>query len=78
MEFLRSFLRRHFAGESVVALRNVGCFLRLPLAWPEQGLICIAAHGYTYSWISVSLWGIASVLLKPLDALSEISTGPLG
>ena len=29
MEFLRSFLRRHFAGESVVASRNVGCFLRL-------------------------------------------------
>ena len=30
-------------------------FSQLPLAWPEQGLICIAAHGYTYSWISVSL-----------------------
>ena len=29
MEFLRSFLRRHFAGKPVVALPNVGCFLRL-------------------------------------------------
>ena len=29
MEFLRSFLRRHFAGKLVVASRNVGCFLRL-------------------------------------------------
>ena len=29
MEFLRSFLRRHFAGKPVVASRNVGCFLRL-------------------------------------------------
>ena len=29
MEFLQSFLRRHFAGESVVVSRNVGCFLRL-------------------------------------------------
>ena len=29
MEFLRSFLRRHFAGKPVVASRNVGCFVRL-------------------------------------------------
>ena len=29
MEFLRSFLRRHFAGKPVVASWNVGCFLRL-------------------------------------------------
>ena len=29
MEFLRSFLRRHFAGKPVVALWNFGCFLRL-------------------------------------------------
>ena len=29
MEFLYSFLRRHFAGKPVVALRNVGCFLSL-------------------------------------------------
>ena len=29
MEFLYSFLRRHFAGKPVVASRNVGCFLRL-------------------------------------------------
>jgi len=29
MEFLRSFLRRHFVGILVVASRNVGCFLRL-------------------------------------------------
>ena len=29
MEFPRSFLRRHFAGEPLLASRNVGCFLRL-------------------------------------------------
>ena len=29
MEFLYSFLRRHFAGKPVVASRNVGCLLRL-------------------------------------------------
>ena len=29
MEFLRLFLRRRFAGKSVVASRNVSCFLRL-------------------------------------------------
>ena len=32
MEFLRSFLRRHFAvGELVVASQNAGCFLRLQM-----------------------------------------------
>ena len=31
MEFLRSFLRRHFAGKPVVASRNVGYFPRLGL-----------------------------------------------
>ena len=29
MEFLRSFLRRHFVGKPVVSSRNVGCFVRL-------------------------------------------------
>ena len=29
MEFVYSFLRRHFAGKPVVASRSVGCFLRL-------------------------------------------------
>ena len=29
MEFLRLFLRRHFAGKPVLGSRNVGCFLRL-------------------------------------------------
>ena len=29
VEFLRSFLRRHFARKPVLALRNVGCFQRL-------------------------------------------------
>ena len=29
MEFLHPFCRRHFAGKSLVASRNVGCFLRL-------------------------------------------------
>ena len=29
MEFLQSFLRRHFATKPVMALRNAGCFLRL-------------------------------------------------
>ena len=34
MEFLRLFLRRHFAGKPVVASRNVGCFVRLKTKWP--------------------------------------------
>ena len=31
MDFLRSFLRRHFARKPVGSLRNVGCFLKLGL-----------------------------------------------
>ena len=31
MEFLRSLLRRNFAGKPMIASRNVGCFLRLTL-----------------------------------------------
>ena len=38
MEFLRSFLRRHFAGKPVVASRNVGCFLRLGGQWQNSEL----------------------------------------
>ena len=32
MEFLRSSLRRHFAGKPVVTSRNFGCFLMLGVA----------------------------------------------
>ena len=35
MEFLRSFLRRHFVGKLVVASQNVGCFLRQEQLWPS-------------------------------------------
>ena len=35
MEFLRSFLGRHFTGKQVVASGNVGCFLRLKSAGPH-------------------------------------------
>ena len=35
MEFLRSLLRRHFAGKPLVASRNVVCFLRLDLDEPK-------------------------------------------
>ena len=33
MEFLHSFLGRHFLGKPVVASLNVGCFLRLGVWW---------------------------------------------
>ena len=36
MEFLRSFLRRHFAGKPVVVSPNVGCFLRLQQVWIQD------------------------------------------
>ena len=35
MEFLRLFLRRHFAGKPVVISQNVGCFLRLDFSHPN-------------------------------------------
>ena len=42
MEFLRSFVRNHFAWKLVVVSRNVGCFLKLLLnisftTWPSDG-----------------------------------------
>ena len=39
MEFLRSLLRRHFAGKPLVASRNVVCFLRLDLDEPKTAYI---------------------------------------
>ena len=33
--FLRSFLRRYFAGNPVVASQSVGCFLRQEQLWPS-------------------------------------------
>ena len=40
MEFLCSFLRRHFAGKPVVASQNVGCFLRLVLFTTSELATC--------------------------------------
>ena len=43
-EFLRSFLRRHFAGRPSVVSRNVGCFLRLlKLQLHVISIVCL--HG---------------------------------
>ena len=41
MEFFCSFLRRHFAGKTVVASSNVGCFLRLVQLerWPSRSFL---------------------------------------
>ena len=50
MEFLRSFLRPHFAGKRVLASRNVGCFQRLLLLGlgkkkknrdPDRYVVCL-------------------------------------
>jgi len=46
MEFLRPFLRGHFAGKPVVASRNFGCFLRLTLAMQWAKCIgLLVTHG---------------------------------
>ena len=55
MEFLRSFLRRHFAGKSVVASPNVGCFLRQEQLWPsakQDSLSEIVSSSYFCYYIS--------------------------
>ena len=38
MEFLSSFLRRHFAGKPMVTTRNVGCLLRLVMYFYSRHL----------------------------------------
>ena len=46
MEFLRQFLRGHFAGKPVVASLNVGCFLRLTLTMQRAKCIgLLVTHG---------------------------------
>ena len=45
MEFLRSFLRCHLVGKPVVALPNVGCFLRL--AWLLHTVLPSLSKFYT-------------------------------
>ena len=44
MEFLRSFLRRHFARKPLVMSRNVSCFLRL-LVWQLHVISVVCLHG---------------------------------
>ena len=39
VEFLGSFLRRHFAGKLVVTSQNVGCFLRLEVYFYSRHLM---------------------------------------
>ena len=41
MEFLYSFLRRHFAVKPLMASRNVSCFLRLRLQYNDKQ-VCVA------------------------------------
>ena len=63
MKFLRSFLRRHLAGKPVVALPNVGCFLRLKnLQFFKSGKIgsCLVCWG-SYWQIRVSRFIITFV-----------------
>ena len=47
MDFLQSFLRRHFAGKPVVVSQNVGCFLRL---WNSESF-------FTPSFL-VEIWSV--------------------
>ena len=44
MEFLRLFLRRHFARKSLVASPNVGCFLKLTF-FSYKGLLKLTWQG---------------------------------
>ena len=58
MEFLRSFLRRHFAGKPVVALWNVGCFS----SWGVAGRKGSPLLTYDDSWSSRQRILISSTL----------------
>ena len=49
IKFPRPFLRRHFAGKSVVASQNFGCFLRLLVKATEQYFYLVLLSQY-YRW----------------------------
>ena len=46
MEFLQSFLSLHFKGKPVMALRNVGCFLKLEIASCQNS----EEEVYSFQW----------------------------
>ena len=87
MEFLRSFLRRHFAGKPVVASPNVSCFLRLTstgwyegqaryysLTWDVTfaAFLTLSIHE---SWMpSVAAKSSASPIWTPIMFISETTT----
>ena len=66
MEFLRSFLRRHYAGKQLVASRNVGCFLR------QECLFTIKTEMYSSHAREMSFGKLATVLTS-----GKFLAGPL-
>ena len=52
VEFLHSFLRHHFRGKPVVALRNVSCFLRLKIYRKLWHHSHHRAHFILHTWYS--------------------------
>ena len=55
MEFLRLFLRRHFAGKSVVASRNVSCFLRLVMFQSLNYFLLISLYFFPKTKITLCI-----------------------
>ena len=84
MEFLQSFLRRYFAGESVVVSRNVGCFLRLRKRsfHVKRPLTSFRQIIFFFTWWTYSCWwflGAVSGSVTPVSAgVFQSMTGALG
>ena len=75
MGFLQSFLRRHFVEKSVIALQNVGCFLR-----PFQTLILESTfpisnqRGSKTIWSCTYLYSSYKAAPSTLSPFSKVST----
>ena len=66
MEFLRAFLRRHFAGKPAVVARNVGCFLRpIRCFFSSNGRAVLYRTGGLLHWKTVSL----NIIMKENDVI---------
>ena len=69
IEILRSFFRRHFTGKSVVASRNVSCFLWLGRSMPNRVGNCT-----NYLRIALGAWPPTTYITlgKPIGVLGRV------
>ena len=73
MEFLSSFLRRHFPGKPVVESRNIGGLIRLTFSWKMyvlgESIRCVLPH---LSGVTEPRWCVQQISRKKYSILRAI------